>query len=114
MARIINQTKNAILAIDVIMANTVLKRMKGLLGRRNFRPGESLVLKPSNSIHTLFMNFPIDVLFLDKENKVIDAVTMPTSRLSKIYFNSILVVELPAGTISQTHTQKGDFIDISL
>ena len=114
MVRIINQTKNAILAIDVQVADTVLKRMKGLLGRKTFRAGEALVLKPSNSIHTLFMSFPIDVLFLDKENKVIDAITMPPSRLSKIYFHSVLVVELPVGTIRQTLTQKGDVIDISL
>jgi len=112
MTRIINQTKNTILAIDVIVADTALKRMAGLLGRKTFRPGEALILKPSNSIHTLFMNFPIDVLFLDKENKVIDAISMPPSRLSKIYFNSVLVVELPAGTIHQTQTQKGDSISL--
>ena len=108
----INQTRNTILAVDAIMADTPLKRMKGLLGRKKLEDGQALILNPSNSIHSFFMRFTIDALFLDKENKVVAAVTLSPWRLTRVYFNAILVIELPEGTIKTTHTQKGDIIQL--
>ena len=110
--KILNQTKNTFLAIDATMADTPLKRMKGLLGRERLEEGQALILKPSNSIHCFFMRFTIDALFLDKENKVIAAVTLPPWHLSRIYFRAILVIELPEGAIRKTSTQKGDIISL--
>ena len=107
---IINQTRNTTLAVDVITANTALKRMKGLLGRSRLNEGQALILNPSNSIHSFFMRFTIDALFLDKEKKVVAAVTLPPWRLTRIYFNAVQVIELPVGTIKTTHTQNGDII----
>jgi uncharacterized membrane protein (UPF0127 family) len=107
---IINQTRNTILAVDAIMADTALKRMKGLLGRKKLEGGQALVLSPSNSIHSFFMSFTIDALFIDKQNKVVAAVTLPPWRLTRIYFSAVLVIELPAGTIISSHTQIEDTI----
>lgn len=111
--KIINQTKNTILAEDVIMADTPLKRIKGLLGRKEFKKGQAIILKPCNSIHTFFMRFPIGVLFIDKENRVIKAIPhLEPFRLTSIYFNAAFTVELPADTIPSTLTQAGDRLSL--
>jgi len=49
------------------VAATPLRRMKGLLGRKELPPGEGLLLRPGSSIHMFFMRFPIDAVFLDRE-----------------------------------------------
>jgi hypothetical protein len=48
------------------VAATPLRRMKGLLGRNELPPGEGLLLRRASSIHTFFMRFPIDAVFLDR------------------------------------------------
>ncbi|MFH0791220.1 MAG: DUF192 domain-containing protein [Candidatus Omnitrophota bacterium] len=110
---IINKTKNLILAEDVFLADTVLKRLKGLLGKKEFKNGQAVILKPCSSIHTLFMCFPIDVLFVDKHNRVIKAISnLPPFRLSGVYLNADFAIELPAGMIGQTATAEGDSLQI--
>jgi uncharacterized membrane protein (UPF0127 family) len=49
------------------VAATPLSRMKGLLGRSELLPDEGLLLRPASSIHTFFMRFPIDAVFLDRD-----------------------------------------------
>lgn len=111
--RIVNQTKNQILAEEAVLADTLPQRMKGLLGRKEFKHGEALILKPCNSIHTFFMRFPIDVLFLDKNKRVVKAIPdLKPFRISNIYFSSVLAVELPANTIQATSTTSGDLISL--
>lgn len=111
--KIINKTKNTFLAGEVALADTPFKRIKGLLGRKEFRHGQALIIKPCNSIHTFFMRFSIDVLFLDNDNKVVATIScLKPFRFSPIYFNANLTVELPAGTIERTFTEKGDTIQL--
>jgi uncharacterized protein len=111
--KIINTTKNIVLADDAIIAATVFKRLKGLLGRKSIENGEALVIRPCNSIHTFFMRFPIDVLFVDKANKVIAVLnTFPSFRVSKIYFSAAYVIELPAGSLKTTSTSVSDQLEI--
>jgi len=54
-----------------LVAARPLRRMKGLLGRRSLAGDEGILLRPAGSIHTLFMRFPIDVVFLDRELVVV-------------------------------------------
>lgn len=109
--KIINQTKDKVLAEEVFVADTVGKRIKGLLGRKEFSYPEALILKPANSIHTFFMRFPIDVLFVDKSNKVIKKICcFRPFRISLVYFQSRLVIELPAGVVQASFTSEGDFL----
>lgn len=84
-----------------------------MLKRRSLEKGEALILKPCSSIHTLFMRFPIDVLFLDKDNRVIGLLhSFKPFRFSPLYFNAILAVELPANTLQFTQTRLEDIIKI--
>lgn len=111
--KIINKTKNTILAEEVRVADTFFKRIKGLLGEKEFKPGKALILKPCNSIHTLFMRFPIDVLFVDKNHRVIKAISyLNPFRITSIYFNTTFTIELPPGTIQSSLTHKGDILFI--
>lgn len=109
--RLINQSKNIILAENIILADTPFKRMKGLLGRKDFPPGQALIIKPCNAIHTFFMRFPIDVLFVGSNNQVLSAISsLKPSRLTPIYFQASYVVELPSGTLQNSAATQGDLL----
>jgi uncharacterized membrane protein (UPF0127 family) len=111
--KIINKTKNTVLAEDAVAADTVFSRLKGLLGRKAFIKGEALIITPCNSIHTFFMRFPIDVLFVDKNNKIVKVLAqLSPFRFSKLYWKSKTVVELPSGKINSTQTQYGDSLQL--
>lgn len=111
--KIINLANNTLLSVDVLLADSFIKRLKGLLGHSLLQPGQSMLLCPANSIHTFFMSFPIDVLFVDKDNMVIKAISnIPPFRVTGIYFRSALVIELPAGIIQETKIKKGDYLQI--
>jgi uncharacterized membrane protein (UPF0127 family) len=111
--KIINKNKGTILAEEVFLANSPGKRIQGLLGKKEtqFSKGQALILKPCNSIHTFFMNFTIDALFVDQQSKVIKVLScLRPFRISPLILNSLFVIELPAGTIQATQTQEGDYL----
>lgn len=109
--RLINQSKNIILAEEVFLADTPLKRIKGLLGRKDFPAGQALIIRPCNSIHTFFMRFPIDVLFVTKDDQVLQAISsLKPFRITKIYFQAHYVIELPSGTLQNSVTSQGDLL----
>ena len=110
----VNHTSGKALADDLVLADTLLRRMKGLLGRKTLACGEGLWIKPCNGVHTFGMRFPIDVVFLDRELHVI-AVTqsLQPNRLTRLYRNAASVLELPSGTAELTATVTGDIISIA-
>ena len=111
--RLINQTKNTVLAEDVFFANTFLKRIKGLLGKKVFLASQAIILDPCNSVHTFFMRFAIDVLFVDKDYKVIKVLPkLNPNRITRIYWHSSRVIELPAGRLSLANTQVEDQLQL--
>lgn len=111
---VFNKTRNTILAEHAEIADTAFQRMKGLLGRPCLASASALILKPGNSVHTFFMKFPIDVLFVDNLGSVVKAVSdMKPFRLTPIYFSAKLIVEFPAGVIAATSTRKGDIIEFT-
>jgi uncharacterized membrane protein (UPF0127 family) len=104
-----NQTKNTILVTRGKVADTFFTRLKGLLGSRPLEGGEGLLLKNEKSIHTFFMTFPIDVVYLNHALEVIkiDPEMLPF-RLGKYVSQSVYILELPSGTIQKTSTTIGD------
>ena len=94
------------------VANTSAKRRTGLLKHERLEPGEGLWIVPCESVHTFFMKFPIDLVYLDRKRKVRKIRhAMPPWRLSACFFaHSIL--ELPAGTVARSGTQPGDELAI--
>jgi hypothetical protein len=111
--KILNISKNTVIADKAELADTFSKRLNGLLSRKSLRQGQALILAPSNCIHSFFMRFTIDVLFLDKAGRVIGILpSFRPFRLSPWFFKSCLTVELPEFTIKQSQTQLGDLIKI--
>ena len=112
VVQIFNLNKGTVIAQQARLASSLGQRMKGLLGQDSLSTNEALVLKPCSSIHTFFMRFSIDVLFLDKNMQIIRLFrNMPPNRLSPIVWGSKIAIELPAGKTSQTNTQVGDIIE---
>ncbi len=112
--RITNATKNTVLSRDAGLAKSFLARMKGLLGGKELKEGQALILKPCNSVHTLFMRFPIEAVFVDKDNKIIAArQNLRPWRITPVYFAAALAIEFPAGVIKLTQTAAGDIIAIT-
>ena len=109
---LVNLTKRTIVADHCRFANTVLKRMVGLLNRRSINEGDGLLLDRCYGIHTVGMRFAIDVLFLDKDLRVMRAVeALPPFRTCFVR-HAVYVLELPTGAIRRSQTTRGDQIQI--
>jgi uncharacterized protein len=103
------------LALHLALADTLLARLKGLLGRSALPAGEGLWIKPCNSVHTFGMKFPIDVVFLDQGKRVVGvAKALRPNRISRIYSAAKSVIELPAGTIDASDTVPGNQLKVIL
>lgn len=112
--KIINLSKNTVIAKDVKIADNLLSRLKGLLGKPALNTQEALILKPCNSIHTCFMRFAIDAAFINRHNQIIKVYSsLKPWRISGIFFNAAFCIELPPGTLTITNTREGDNISIS-
>jgi len=109
---LVNATKKTVVSDNCHFANTVLKRMIGLLNRGQFGKGEGLLLDRCYGIHTFGMRFPIDVLFLDKDLHVIRAVKALPPHRTCVVRKSVYVLEVPAGAIDSSRTEEGDQIQI--
>ncbi len=93
------------IASELKTADTLLSRTKGLLGRASLPAGEGLWIKRCNSIHTAFMKFPIDVLFVDKDMRVVSVYeNLKPWRITRLHFRASSVIELPAGTLAESTT----------
>ena len=107
-----NITRGVVLADSADLADTSAKRRTGLLKHTGLEPGEGLWIVPCESVHSFFMKFTIDVLYLDRTRKVRGLrANMKPWRLSAC-LPAHSVLELPAGTIERTGTQKGDQLEV--
>jgi len=103
-----NQTRQTVLAEAAEMADTSAKRRVGLLKHERLAPGEGLWIVPCESVHTFFMKFPIDLVYLDRKRKVRKVRrAVPAWRLS-LCLSAHSVLELPAGRAAETGTAVGD------
>jgi uncharacterized membrane protein (UPF0127 family) len=89
------------------LAATPLARMKGLLGRTCLRPGEGILLRPAPSVHTLFMRFPIDVVFLDRDLRVVRVVERLAPWRAASCRGARQALELPAGAVAWRRVAAG-------
>jgi uncharacterized membrane protein (UPF0127 family) len=90
------------------VADRMLPRMKGLLGRANLAPGEGILIRPAPSIHTFFMRFPIDVVFLSREGEVLKIAKHVAPWRARSCRHSYAVLELAAGETGRCGLAVGD------
>jgi uncharacterized membrane protein (UPF0127 family) len=104
-----NKTRETFLAFRVSVADSILGRLIGLLGRKSLAPDSGVWIVPSNAVHTIGMLFSFDLVLIDKDFKVVGlrelvrpfTVTWPNRRAES-------VIELPAHSIFRSRTQIGD------
>lgn len=98
-----NVTRDLVLGGAVREADTFGLRLQGLMFRRSLGPGEGLLIRPCQAVHTHFMRFPIDVLFLDNQGRVVQMIpAMKPWRQSPFVKGAAAVLELAAGAAGAT------------
>ena len=110
-----NKTRETFVATEAVVADTYLQRLVGLLGKtkRWARPGRGLWIAPSHGVHTIGMLFPLDLIFLDREKRVVAVEEhLRPFRISSVSLKADSVLELPAHTIFRTGTRVGDRLEI--
>jgi len=110
---LLNETRGVALAGEAEVADGPLERSVGLLGRRGLEQGGGLLIPGCGAVHTLFMRFPIDLLFLDRDG-VVRGIRhrLAPFRFAACVGSRLSVAELPAGTLAATGTQAGDRVVI--
>lgn len=108
--RITNLTRQTTLASRAHRAASFLDRLRGLMFVPELPDGGGLLLEPESSIHTFFMRFPLDVVYLDRNHRVVRLDhRMPPGRLGPIYTGGChAILELPPGVLAESQTQVGD------
>jgi len=107
--KVINVTQNTVVVDNLELATTAWQRFKGLMGRSGISAGGGLWLEPCADIHSCFMRFAFDAVFLNKEGVVLHLIeAMAPWRLSKYVFGGRVVLELPAGEIARHQLALGD------
>lgn len=93
-------------------ASSMISRMKGLMFSKDMVGFDGLFIKPCNSIHTFFMNYPIDVIFLNKEMKVVKIKrNLLPWRMTRMYLSAHQVLELKGGTLDD-RILEGDKLEV--
>jgi uncharacterized membrane protein (UPF0127 family) len=110
-----NRTRRQYLATHLATAGTHWSRLRGLIGKTtdNFAQGRGLWIVPCRGVHTLGMSFPIDVVYLTKDNVVLhlEHGLLPW-RFAPVRMSAASVLELPANTVRSTGTTIGDQLEI--
>lgn len=104
-----NKSKETFLAFRVAVADSIVGRLIGLLGRRSLKPDAGVWIVPANAIHTVGMLFSLNVVMIDKDFRVVSVTEMVKPfrvLLPKLRAES--VIELPAHTIFRSRTEVGD------
>jgi uncharacterized protein len=101
----------AIACESCAIADRPLTRLKGLLGKKRLEPGEGLLLRPASAVHTFFMRFPIDVVFLDRELRVLALATNLRPWRAAGRRGARAVLELPAGECERCDIRPGDRLE---
>ncbi len=106
-------TNNTVIAQNLVEAKSFFKRLKGLMFTKNLSPQSALYINPCKGIHTYFMNYNIDVLYLDINNKILAIdENMEPKKIGKLQKKAVSVIELSNGRIKATKTQIGQVVKI--
>jgi uncharacterized membrane protein (UPF0127 family) len=112
-----NKTRQTFLATEMRVANTHLSRLRGLMGLSpsKFLHGQALWIMPCHGVHTWFMRFPVDVIYLDRDHTVVHIEeSLRPWRFAPVRMEAQSVIELPPHTIFNSGTRVGDRFELRL
>jgi uncharacterized protein len=107
----VRSSDGAVLCEQCVVADRMLPRMKGLLGRTSLDPGEGILIRPAPSIHTFFMRFPIDAVFLSKEGEVLKVAENVRPWRARSCRHAHSVLELGAGEATRRGIAVGQRLE---
>lgn len=112
MAEIRLLPTRAVIASQAVIARSIPQRLIGLLSRSSLSTGEAMVFSRCNAIHTWFMRFPIDVVFL-KSGRIIKIVPQMKPFRMAAEWGADTVIELPAGMCEIAGVKAGELLEIT-
>lgn len=111
---VFNRTRDSFLSLSVTLADTHFQRLKGLVGKFRLKGDEGIWVVPSQGVHTIGVLIPIDLIYLDEDDRVIQIEeSFGTFRIGPIRKDCASVLELPTRTIYSSQSQVGDQLLIS-
>ena len=112
--RVANLDRQAPLGERVAVADTWWCRLRGLLGQPPLQHGEGLLIRPCRAVHMFGMRYPIDVVFVDRDDRVVALYNqLGPGKASRYHLRAEAAVELPGGTLARTATAVGDRLSFS-
>jgi uncharacterized protein len=107
-----NRSRGASLGDRIAVANGSWTRLRGLLGRPEPREGEGLLIIPCRGVHMFGMRYPLDVILLDREGRVVAVYPdLRPWRKTRIHRDAHMALELPSGALEQSGTRVGDVVE---
>jgi uncharacterized membrane protein (UPF0127 family) len=106
--RLMNERTRKPVADVVEMADTRKTRRRGLLGRDGLESNAALMLVPCALIHTAFMRFPIDLVFIDRDGCAVHTASRVRPWRVSMALRARAVIELPAGRLDDGQVEIGD------
>ena len=111
--QVLNQTRGSLVSRRVRSASSAWARLVGLLGQEAFTLEDGLWLKPSSGVHTFGMRFAIDIVALDRQNRVLRTwSSLSPGKIAAFHWRTRSVLELPAGYLLLSGTDRGDQLSI--
>lgn len=108
-----NATRGIVLAERVAVADSTLARLRGLLGTARLPPRHGLFLTPCRQVHSFFMRYALDLVFVDPDGRVLETLAgFPRNRVSPLVRAACAVLELPAGALAETPIAPGDVLSL--
>ena len=112
MPTILNKTKGNTVSGQAKIADSFLKRLIGLTFRKDMAEDEALIFYQASSIHTFFMRFPIDLVFLNKEKRIIRIVEAIRPWKAVFCSGAYLTLELPPNKAKKVNLELDDVLDV--
>src|ERR1700681_2154522 len=107
-----NVRSGGLVASGIELALDSQSRRRGLLGRDKLDQGAALIIAPCSAIHTFFMRFAIDVVFVGRDGRVLKTYSALGRRRIAFSAGAFAVIELPAGVIAQSEAKPGDIVQL--
>ena len=111
--RLVNERTGAIVARDLELASDSKARNRGLLGRSGIADGAVMIIAPCNAIHTFFMRFTIDVVFVDRQGIVLKLSRSVRPWRIRVAIGAFAALELAAGSLDRVEILKGDRLSVT-
>jgi len=96
-----------------LLADTFLSRLIGLTFRKTMPEDEALIFYKAPAIHTFFMRFSFDLVFLDRENKIMRICESIKPNRQVFCLGSTTTIEFPPGTVSRKSLKVGDVLELT-